>query len=355
MAKRIIHLLIGLLIAAIFIWLSLREVESGDIITELKGITYWWAIPFAFIVTIGNFIRAERWKMVLDDETDTSNSRLTLFSGLLYGLTSNMVIPRAGEFLRAVYVAKSTGIETTRLFGTIVSERLIDLFIMLIMLLVTFILLVTDQRLVNQIFGEDGAWYITVLTSTAGLFVIGLSFLLAIGLIWYLRNKRSASKVSEHKKNGNGNDLIAKPALMMKSFVRGLISIRNLKNWPLFVLYTIIIWGGYILMSFLPFFAFGFPETYAFGWEQAFVVTVIGAVGVMLPSPGGIGTYHYIVQQGLVVLYAVPSITALAYATVNHLANMITIIVLTLILYFVNQLGNKNNKSNEIPFSELIR
>ncbi|MCH8495137.1 MAG: flippase-like domain-containing protein [Balneolales bacterium] len=355
MVKRIIHLLIGLSIAAVFIWLSLREVDSGDVISELKSITYWWAIPFAFVVTIGNYIRAERWKMVLDDETGTSNSRVTLFSGLLYGLTSNMVIPRAGEVLRAVYVAKSTGIETTRLFGTIVSERLIDLFMMLLMLLVTFILLVTDQRLVNQIFGEDGAWYITVLTSTTGLLVIGAGFILTIGLIWYLRRRSARKKVSVADETERADGFVAKPASMMKSFVRGLISIRNLKNWPLFVLYTIIIWGGYILMSFLPFFAFGFPETFAFGWEQAFVITVIGAVGVMLPSPGGIGTFHYIVQQGMVVLYAVPSITALAYATVNHLANMITIIVLTLIFYLVNQFRNKNNKSSEIPFSELIR
>lgn len=355
MVKRSIHLLIGLLIATIFIWLSLREVDSGDIVSELKSISYWWAIPFALVVAVGNFIRAERWKMVLDDETGTSNSRVTLFSGLLYGLTSNMVIPRAGEVLRAVYVAKSTGIETTRLFGTIISERLIDLFMMLLMLLVTFILLVTDQRLVNQIFGEEGAGYITALTSTAGLLIIGTGFVVTIGLIWYLRSRRAVNTSSQSDTAESDSNIIAKPASMMKSFVRGLISIRNLKNWPLFVLYTIIIWGGYILMSFLPFFAFGFPETFGFGWEQAFVITVIGAVGVMLPSPGGIGTYHYIVQQGLVVLYAVPSLTALAYATVNHLANMITIIVLTLIIYLVNQFRNKNNKSNEIPFSELIR
>jgi glycosyltransferase 2 family protein len=370
MAKKFFHLLVGLLVAAVFVWLSIREIDTGEVFKSITETSFWWAIPFAVVVLLSNFLRAERWKMVLDDETGGNVSRRVVFSGLMYSLSANILIPRAGEVLRAVYVARKTGIETTRLFGTVILERLIDLLIMLFMLLVTVLLLITDQNLIEQVFGTEGADYIRFLSSATGLFVIG-SVIVAIisGLIWlkYFRRSDSAptssSESSEKPKKANAPYLagslktpISKPVSMIRSFVRGLISLRNLRNWPLFILYSVLIWAGYVVMSLLPFWAFGFTENLGFGWEHAFVVTVVGAVGVMLPSPGGIGTYHYLVQQGLVVLYGVPAVAGLAYATVNHLANLLTIIVTTAIVYMLISVTESNKgKRPAIPFTELMR
>lgn len=351
MTKRLIHLAFGILVASLFIWLSLRDADLSEVLTQIGAISYGWVIPFISIVLAGNFIRAERWKMVLDDETGQSHSRTVLFSSVMYGLAANIAIPRAGEFLRALYASRKTGIESSRLFGTIVLERVIDLFMMLIMLLVTVILLVRDERVLNQIFGEEGAAYIAAITSTTGLFILGISGIVALALLLYLRKFRSRKTSDGHTHDAGETRLM----LLVKNFVRGIISIRNLRNWPLFLVYTILIWTGYVLMSLLPFYAFGFNETYGFGWEQAFAITVIGAVGVMLPSPGGIGTYHYMVQQGLYVLYGVPIMTALSYATVNHLANLLTIILAAVLLYLINHYKKSGDSDEEIPFSELMR
>jgi glycosyltransferase 2 family protein len=387
MLKKILHLLIGILVAAVFVWLSVREVDTGEVLKSITETRFWWVIPFAMVVLLSNFLRAERWKMVLDDETGGNVSRRVVFSGLMYSLSANILIPRAGEVLRAVYVARHTGIETTRLFGTVILERLIDLLIMLFMLLVTVLLLVTDQSLIEQVFGAEGADYIRIISSGAGLLIIGAGLVVVVlGFLW-LKFFRGAAGLgwknglgagqpegpdawrssgpgmtqeqidtSQPAGNGAGDSVTSKPRSMFKSFVRGLISLRNLRNWPLFILYSVLIWAGYVVMSLLPFWAFGFIETLGFGWEQAFVITVVGAVGVMLPSPGGIGTYHYLVQQALVVLYGVPVVAGLAYATVNHLANLLTIIVVTAVVFMFTSVSRPNKEEEQsIPFTELMR
>jgi uncharacterized membrane protein YbhN (UPF0104 family) len=63
--------------------------------------------------------------------------------------------------------------------------------------------------------------------------------------------------------------------------------------------------------------------------KEALVITVISAVGVAIPSPGGIGTYHLIVQQGLHLFYQIPEVTGLAYALISHASVMIIILSTT--------------------------
>lgn len=351
MAKRLLHVLLGLAVASLFIWLSLQDADLNEVIHQLTTISYGWVIPFVLIVLAGNLARAERWKMILDDETGVPQSRRVLFSGVMYGLAANTAIPRAGEVLRALYVSRKSGIESSRLFGTVVQERVIDLLMMLGMLMITVILLVRDERVLRQIFGEEGAAYIAALTSTTGIIVLLIFGVITLFMLIYLRKFRSRNTGTTRKKDSEETRLL----LLLRNFVRGIISIRNLRNWPLFLVYTLFIWAGYVAMSLLPFYAFNFHLEFGFGWEQAFAITVIGAVGVMLPSPGGIGTYHYMVQQGLYVLYGVPVMTALSYATVNHFANLITILLTALILYVLNTFKKKDDSTEEIPFSELIR
>jgi glycosyltransferase 2 family protein len=360
MRNRILQLILGLGIAALFVVLSLRNVELDDVLSQITGISLWWFIPYFFVVLLVNLARSERWKMLLDDESGENNSRTVLFSGLMYSYMGNLVLPRAGEFFRAVYVARFTTIETTKLFGTIVLERIIDILMMVLMLLVTFILLVSDPGVLAQIFGEDGAWYIGQMTSPGGLIVLLSVFLMAVLFLWHLRKGVKTRELSASDGPAIHPPVDAPPVKKglrdwAKDFVRGLISLRKLKNWPLFVGYTILIWFGYILTSLLPFYAFDFHLIYDFGWEQAFVITVIGAVGVSLPSPGGIGTYHYLVQSGLSVLYLVPASTALSYATISHAANLVCLIVVSVVLFFANMVIARRNESDSIPFSNLFR
>lgn len=351
MKKRVVQVAVGLAVAALFLYLSFKNVALTDLMEEISQISLWWVIPYFLVVLSSNLARAERWKMLLDDETGQNCSRRVMLSGVMYGYMVNMTIPRAGEVFRAVYASRKSTIESTKLFGTIILERVIDVGMMVLMLLVTFIVLVNDPAVLTQIFGAEGAATIVRLTSSKGLLLIATLAVIALAILLYLRKSHQKKELSGHLQDvttpqapiGVNEEPSSRIRGLIKNFVRGVISVRKLKNWPLFVFYTLYIWFTYIVTSLLPFYAFGFVELYGFGWEQAFVITVIGAVGVAIPSPGGVGTYHYMVQSGLVVLYSVPVVSALSYATISHFVNIICLIVISILLFLYNNL-----KSNQI-------
>ena len=269
-----------------------------------------------------------------------------MMSAIMYGYMTNIVVPRAGEVFRAVYAGRHSGIQSTKLFGTIILERIIDVFMMLIMLLITFMIIVRDPTVLTQIFGAEGAFYIQHLTSSTGLSIIALGVAITLTILWYLRKKHQLKSGSTGTESVLEQEIHPigfknKIGTWIKNFFRGVISIRKLKNWPLFVVYTLVIWACYILTSLLPFYAFDVFS--GFGLEEAFVITVVGAVGVALPSPGGIGTYHYMVQSGMVVLYSISSVTALSYATIGHFINIMCLIVISIVLFLMNNLNQKRN------------
>lgn len=353
MRGKIFHVLVGLGIAALFIVLSIRTVNIDDVIKELGSITLWWVPFYVLVVLLSNMARAERWKMILDDESGEKTSRTVMLSGVMYGYMANLAVPRAGEVFRAVYASRHTTLPTTKLFGTIVLERVIDLLMMLLFLIITFVLLVRDPQVLEQLFGAEGAQLVGYLTSTLGLGVLAVGFIVAVAGIWYLRRRSGLGGVQglgigAGSEAGDVDVHVGFWGRLLKwamDFGRGLISIRKLKNWPLFVFYTIFIWFTYVVTSLMPFWAFGFDVLYGFGWQEAFVVTIIGGIGVVLPSPGGIGTYHYMVQTGLMVLYQISAVTALSYATVSHFVNVSSLILISIGLVVLNSIQSKRNSA----------
>ena len=344
MRSKIIQIVVGLAIATLFLVLSVRTVDVNEVSKELSSIHLWWIPPYMFVVLLSNLARAERWKLLLDDETGIRNSRLTLMSGVMYGYMANMAIPRAGEVFRAIYASRHTTVKTTKLLGTIVLERMIDLLMMVLFLIVTFVVLIRDQLLLEQLLGVEGARWVVHLTSPQGLSVIMGVLVVVVFGIWILgRRSGRGGAQGLSSETGVGVPGVDEPVgfweRLLKwgmDFVRGLVSIRKLKNWPLFVFYTIFIWFTYVVTSLMPFWAFDFDVLYGFGWEEAFVITLIGGIGVVLPSPGGVGTYHYMVQTGLVVLYQISAVTALSYATISHFVNVSGLILISIGLVLIN-------------------
>ncbi len=128
-------------------------------------------------------------------------------------------------------------------------------------------------------------------------------------------------------------------------FKNGLLAARDVERWWLFILYTVLIWLCYTLMTYIPFWMFDMQEVYNLDMLDALVITVISAIGIAIPSPGGLGTYHYFVKQSLLVLFAVPAVTGIAYATVTHGVMVLFVSSITPIFLFIDKL--RSTKAGE--------
>src|SRR5699024_4497390 len=121
-------------------------------------------------------------------------------------------------------------------------------------------------------------------------------------------------------------------------FKEGVLSARKVDRWWLFLFYTAMIWFCYTLMTYIPFWMFDLQATYHLDLLDALVITVISAIGIAIPSPGGLGTYHYFVKQSLLVLFSVPAVTGIAYATITHASMVIFVASITPVVLFIDKL-----------------
>ena len=137
-----------------------------------------------------------------------------------------------------------------------------------------------------------------------------------------------------------------KLAEFAKGMVEGIQTIRKTKNKAGFLIYTVVIWGMYTLMIYLPFLAL--QETSGLGFEDALTVMSIGSLGIVAPVPGGIGTYHWIVKAILYELYGISPLIAASFATITHAAQTLMIIVvggLSFLMLFLQKNKTKNESS----------
>lgn len=320
MFNKTLKIVLALTLGGIFLWLAFRNVQLKELWDYAQNISYGWILPLALTSLASHFLRAERWRLLIEhDKKDLS--RVSLVSGVMVGYLLNIVGPRLGEVTRPVYVAKRENLSSSKLMGTIVLERIIDLATMIFLMVVISIYLIADLSLLRQIFGEE-----TITFLTEGYTVVTILWVLTftgfIALMVYLTIKVARAL---GRRFDNIQEWIDRIEEAVKMFKDGLLSVREVQRWWLFIFYTLLIWFGYTLMTYIPFWMFNMQEVYQLGFLDALVITVISAIGIAIPSPGGIGTYHYFVKQTLLVLFTVPAVVGLAYATITH-ASMIIIV-----------------------------
>jgi len=202
-----------------------------------------------------------------------------------------------------------------------VLERVIDLLGMLLLMAFVVVFLIADPEVLSRLFGID----ITDSGTQIGLLLTGVKFGLitvaVIGLLYWIF--KAASKKTE----GKAFMVVSKIRAIIKTFGDGLLAIRELKNWPLFIFHSALIWGLYIFMTYAGFWMFDMQTEFDLGITEAVVLTVVSAVGITIPTPGGIGSYHLFITKALFIFYGVPEATGLAYATISHATTLLIIFI----------------------------
>jgi uncharacterized protein (TIRG00374 family) len=252
----------------------------------------------AVIMIFSHWLRAVRWRILLQPvgyAPKTTDSFLSVMVGYLV----NLAIPRGGEVSRCynLYKLDKTPVEIT--FGTVVVERIVDLICLLTLIAIAF--LAESSKLFAfvatlPIGAGSGTSRVTGL-----LIAVAIITVLIVVVFWLLkRNQRFRNFFSK----------------TWTGFKGGLMSVFRLKNkWP-FILYSLAIWALYFLMSYAVIRAF--PSTSVLGFQAVLSLFAIGAIAMAVPLPGGAGSYHVLVPQGLFFLYGIPKSDAVAFTFVFH-------------------------------------
>lgn len=317
MKIKILNITLSVAAALLFLWFAFKNIDFDELWQQILLVNYYW-LPF-FIVTLilSHYLRAERWRLLLPREHQKTE-RSTLFAGVMLGYAINNIVPRLGEISRPVYVSKKTGLTSGNLIGTVVSERIFDIITVLFIAMVALFWLIKDLGTLESILGLEGWSSAYYLFFPLLIFMLLFFIWIFYKLILYIENNIDIQ-----------NPFFIKILSFGRSFSEGLISLNKVKNWPLFLFLTFCIWLGYILMAYLPFYMMQMQADFGLNFWDAVVLTVVSSVGISIPTPAGIGSYHLLIQQSLFLLYEVPLTKALTFATVIHAVTIITVFLVS--------------------------
>lgn len=315
-------------LAAGLLALAVYGVDLSNIWEAFREADYRYLLPLLALVLVSNVLRAWRWQILIQalpppsdgvSDTATSSGRMleASFSSVMIGYMVNYVAPRMGEVARTANLSARSGYRFSSLFGTVVSERIFDTAVLGLALLSAIGLLFNRLDVLREQFFAP-AWAEVQSVPLAWLIggtVGGLLVLLLTALVARRRFRQEDSWIGRFWRE------TLKPAAL--SFNEGLATLLTSPRRGAILLSTAGMWAGYLLMAYLPFRMLHLAAPYDIGILDAWALMAIGAIGILVPSPGGIGSYHYITEQALFHLYGVPEAEALTYAVLTHGAQLV--------------------------------
>ncbi len=323
--NKIAGFLISILLTGLFLYVAFKNIDFGKVITDIKNVRLDYLALFVFLFLLSHLIRAFRWKYIIYSAKKDARI-LHLFGATMIGYGVNAVVPRLGEVYRAVFLGKWEGISRTSMFGTVIVERVIDILALAFSVLLS--VLFYSGNLYGQIYWLKSAVQLAfVLISGVILMIIALA-------IFREKFSRIILKIA----GSFSSRLAEKLNYFFSTLIEGFTSLKGAGNYFIVITLTAVIMFLYGLNSYVGFFVLGMNSiqkvTFGMGW----ILMTISAFGVVIPTPGGLGSYHLIAISVLTTLFDFNPAISGAYAIVTHfVAYFIFIISPFFFVYLVNK------------------
>ncbi len=318
-------------IGATLFYLAFRNTELDKLIEDFEKAKYQYVLASMIMGYLAFISRGMRWVILLEP-LGKKPALWNSIHSVSIGYLSNLLIPRAGELARCTALQQSDKIPVNRLFGTVILERVIDMLMLILLVLLTFVLEFDElNNFFTTAFSKDVAQEGDNTGTIVKLIIVG-SGVLGVILLYILRHKFQHLPV------------YAKVRDFWGGIKEGLKSLGKLENkWP-FILHTVFIWFMYYLMVYVCVFAL--PATESLDPSSGLFVMIVAGLGMVVPTPGGIGAYHYLVMLALGVL-GVSATDGVSFATLVHTGQLVMTIIAGLIAFAVMGRVRLRNKKLE--------
>ena len=278
---------------------------SNVLLHEMNWTWMLLSLPFGILAQA---FRGWRWCQTLEPIGEHPRHSVAVNSIFLSYATS-LVIPRVGEFVRCGILKRWDDVSFSKSLGTVVTERAID---SLVVLVLTGSIFLFQMSIFGTFFQKTGTSLDSILQrfSPTGYLVTAICLAAILLLLHWLLKRLSIYKKVKTTFNGIWD---------------GVVSLKGVKNLPLFLFYTLGIWVCYFLHYYLTFFCFDFTSHLGVGC--ALVSFAVGSIAVIVPTPNGAGPWHFAVKT-MLILYGVQDEQALYFVLIVHTIQTLLVILL---------------------------
>lgn len=314
-----------------FVWMSVKDIDNEkwqQIKFALGNARYYLALPVFVILLLSHYVRAIRWRLLMEP-LGYKPRRANTFFAVMIGYLANQGVPRMGEVLKCTVLARYEKIPADKLVGTIILERLIDAITLLIVFGITLAIQPgLYSQITEQVFNSPSEEKKSGISGILLLaIIVGIIILLVV--VWMIRKKKNLS------------DLGAALKKISMRVWQGLGAIRHLKKRGQFLILTLLLWSLYLSGGYIGFQAL--HETEQYGIVEAFTVLSAGSIGMII-SPGGIGGYALLIE-GTMILYGLQKSLAAAFGWLLWIAQTVVILLGGLVSFILLPWYNRKIQS----------
>lgn len=315
---KIVKTIIPLLIGVLFIYLSLKNTTEQDRLTiynSIKEAHYGYIFLSLVLGLLSHLSRAYRWNFMLNPlgyHPRLINNILAIFITYI----ANLGVPRSGEFFRATVMQTYEKIPFEKSFGTIIAERTVDLFMLLITIGIALLL---ESDLIYSMLKERSVNPWTILL----VILLASSFL----YVAFLQLKKATHPFAQR--------ILA----LLKGLSEGFLTlVRMEKKWA-YLFHTLFIWAMYIAMFYI--IKLSLPETQSLGFEPILIGFIVGALAISATN-GGIGIYPFSVSLVL-ISYGISKESSLAFGWIMWSAQTVMVLFFGSLSFLLLPLVNRKN------------
>ena len=314
--RKFLSLLIPLLIGIVIIYYQFTTLTPSDLdkikISFLKA-DYFYVLLSLIVALLGYWSRAYRWKYALQHlgyQTKFYNDFMTVCVSYLVNLT----IPRSGEISRAALLKKYEKVPFDKAFGTVVAERIVDMLIFLLFVIIGF---ASQFDTIYTFLLEKNLQFETLLWISLGGFLLFVLFI----VVWIYAEWKIIIKLKEK----------------LSGLIEGMQSILKMKDKWSYLFHSFFIWFSYLVMFYVTIFAL--PETANITFDVVIMGFIFGTLAVGFTN-GGLGAYPLAIAM-IFSLYGISNDIGVAFGWLIWTSQTLLTIFLGLLSYLLLPILNK--------------
>ncbi len=330
--KNILKYTLFIAIAVALLYFAFKGTDFNELVEHLKSANYTWVIISILMGYAAVISRGYRWLMLL--EPLGYKPRLwSSIHAVSFGYMFNIFVPRGGELGRCGVMSRAEKIPVDKLFGTVILERVIDFIFLIGIMATAFLLNINNFLGMFEVEIVDPVAMTEEASDHTAKYILGTTALLFLVLFLVFRKRIINHPKFEVVRN------------FWYGLKEGFASIKKLKNKWAFIAHSVFIWAIYYFMVYICFFSL--PETSHLTISDGFFIMVAASLGIVIPAPGGMGSYHYLVTLAMVVL-AIDKSIGFTFATIVHTSQTIMLLSAGLIGLIYFSFANKKRKADEL-------
>ncbi len=314
MNKKLIRTIVGLFLAALFLFLTLKGKDINKIWQTIKSANIYFLFLTVVAYLLSFVARSEKWRIQVENLNYKVSPKSAYFAMMMHYFF-NSFTPKLGSIARCSDLKEKNNVPFSACFASYMSEVIFDTIFLFIGL---FLVIITEYKKIRIVFSKFFSDFEKYFNSHQQIFIyFTIASLALIIFIYFFKKKNYFRKYDNH----------------FNTFFKSISKTFKIKKFALFFLWNIILWLFLFLMNYFLFKSIFDTKITS---ELILTITIFTYFGWLMPTPGGIGSVEYFVLQAF-LLFGLNAHNAISFGILSNGITFFSVLIFSSFLILLQK------------------